>query len=99
MDPEIITRDFDLPVEFEAIIKKKYQRLFHYSNRIMSGRMIIGSDGSNYQLEFLLKLRGGQLSVHTKRPNLLVGINNLFDKLRRRLKREEEKLKEHRPRS
>jgi ribosome-associated translation inhibitor RaiA len=93
---KIITRHFELPNEFKDLMRKKYQHLFHYSNRIMSGWIVIESDGSDYHLEFFLKLRGSDLTVHTRKPNLLVGINNLYEKMKRRLKKEEELIKEHR---
>ena len=98
MNPQIIVRDFQIPTKFKNIINKKFDRLFHYSNRIMSGRIVIENDGSNYHLEFFLKLKGHDLTVHTRKPNLLAGINNLYEKMRRRLKREEERIKEHRSR-
>lgn len=98
MGIDIVTRHFDLPADFADLINRRYKRLRHYSNRVMSGRMIIESDGANYRLEFLLQLRGGQINVHTLHTNLVVGVNNLFNKLRRRLKKEEEMIKDHRMR-
>ena len=99
MELDIVTRRFVLPAEFQELINKKYNRLKHYTNRIMDGRMIIECDGANYNLEFILRLRGGQITAHARNPNLLVCINNLFNKLRRRLKKEEDKIKAHRVKS
>lgn len=99
MELEIVTRHFDIPTKFVDLINKRYERLKHYTKRIMDGRLTIECDGSNYSLEFLLRLRGRNINVHAINPNLLVGTNSLFNKLRRKLKKEEEKVKAHRVKS
>lgn len=94
MELNISARNFHLDDALEDYANKKIKKLKRYSHHIINGDLILGKDKSFCIVELNLSVKHSTITSRVKNHDMYQGMNEVFKKIERQLKKYEDKFRE-----
>jgi ribosomal subunit interface protein len=94
MEFNIAARNFHLDDVLEDYANNKIKKLERYSHHIISGDLILEKDKSFCMVELNLSVKHSTITSKVKNHDLYQGMNEVFRKIERQLKKYEDKFRE-----
>ncbi len=94
MNLKIAARNFTLTDMLREYAAKKSQKLERFSHHIIRGELVMEKDKSLSMVELNLSVKNSLITSKVKTSDIYEGINEVFRKVERQLKKYEEKFRE-----
>ena len=94
MNLKIATKNFHLSDTLENYAKKKVNKLERYSHHIIDGDLILEKDRNICIVELNLAVKHSAITSKVKNHDIYQGINDVFRKIERQLKKYEDRFRE-----
>lgn len=94
MEFNIAARNFRLDDVMETYAKNKIAKLERYSHHIINGDLLLEKDKSFCLVELNLSVKHSIITSKVKNYDMYMGMNEVFRKIERQLKKYEEKFRE-----
>ncbi|RKZ00996.1 MAG: ribosome-associated translation inhibitor RaiA [Candidatus Hydrothermota bacterium] len=96
MNIRIMSRAKDMPITdgLKQHIEKRFSTFERYSNHIIDGELIFDEERGRFKGELILRVKGTTLTAKSVGKTPLDVIDELKDKMKKQLRRYEEKLKD-----
>ncbi|OGC41458.1 ribosomal subunit interface protein [candidate division WOR-3 bacterium RBG_13_43_14] len=93
MNLKIAARNFALTDMIQEYANKKLQKLERFSHHIINGELVMEKDKALSMVELNLSVKHSLITSKVKTPDIYEGINDVFRKVERQLKKYEEKFR------
>ena len=94
MELIITARNFQLSDVMEQYAQKKMSKLGRFSPYIINGNLVLERDKSTNIIELTLSVKHSFITSRVKNPDIYLGINEVFKKIKRQLDKYEAKFRE-----
>ncbi len=95
MEIRIVARNFDLTSELKKMIRSRVQSFKKYFDKIIDVHVMLNVEKYRNIAEISTSVMGTQLVTKDVSDDMYISINRAADKMERRLRKYEEKIKEH----
>ncbi|MBN2619687.1 ribosome-associated translation inhibitor RaiA [candidate division WOR-3 bacterium] len=94
MEFNIAAKNFHLDDALEIYAKKKIAKLERYSHHVITGDLLLEKDKSFCLVELNLSVKHSVITSKVKNHDMYMGMNEVFKKIERQLKKYEDKFRE-----